>query len=182
MCKTIVGTCLLGQVDPTGNGERVCNANTGCQSHSNFLPAFWHSTGVFISTRGSVWPCQGHLCPRLPSLFPEYSHEGRLQRVITTYFIIDTAQPTLLTRGPDAGPYYMGRIVYGHLPALRGEEVHGLRGAFVLSRRSEWGRTVLRMDSVFGLSGGSGCGLCPCRREVDVVEWRMACSTSSQQP
>jgi hypothetical protein len=86
-----------------------------------FLSLLWHSTGVFICTRGTVRPFQGHLDPRLPSLSLEYSHEGRLQRVITTYFITDTAQPTLLTRGPDAGPCYMGRIVHGPLLALRGE-------------------------------------------------------------
>jgi hypothetical protein len=44
-----------------------------------FLPALWHSTGVFIGTRGTARPCQGHLDPRLPSLSLKYSHEGRLQ-------------------------------------------------------------------------------------------------------
>jgi hypothetical protein len=43
-----------------------------------FLSALWHSTGVFIGTRGTVRPCQGHLDPRLPSLSPEYSPKGRL--------------------------------------------------------------------------------------------------------
>jgi hypothetical protein len=120
-------------------GKRICNANTGCQSHNNFLPALWHSTVVFIGTRGTARPCQVHLDPRLPSLSLEYSHERRLQQVITTYFITDTAQPTLLTQGPDAGPCYMGRIVHGHLPALRGSRFYGLHWAFVLSRLSEGG-------------------------------------------
>jgi hypothetical protein len=89
-------------------GERVCNANTGCQSH-NDLPALWHGMGVFIGTRGAACPCKKHLDPRLPSLSSEYSHEGRLQRVITTYFITDMSQPTLLTRGPATwDELYMG--------------------------------------------------------------------------
>jgi hypothetical protein len=104
-----VGTCLSGQVDPTEMGERICNANTRRQSHNISLPALWHSTWVFIGTRGTARPCQGHLDPQLPSLSLEYSHKGRLQRVIMAYFITDTAQPTLLTRGPATwAELYMG--------------------------------------------------------------------------
>jgi hypothetical protein len=109
-----VGTCLSGQVGPTGNGGEICENNTGCQSNSIFLSALCHSTGVFI---GTARPRKGHLDPRLPSLSPKYSLEGRLQRVITAYFITDTAQPTLL----HTGSCYMGQIVHGPLPALRGE-------------------------------------------------------------
>jgi hypothetical protein len=127
-------------------------------------PALWHSTGVFIGNRGTARPCQGHLDPLLPSLSLEYSLEGRLQRVITTYFITDTAQPTLPTPRPDAGPCYMGRIAYGPLPALRETGPHGLRGAFVLACRSEGGRTGLHMDGVLGLSSRAcRSDLRPCR-------------------
>jgi hypothetical protein len=160
----------------------ICNANTGCQSYNISTSTLWHSTRVFIGTRGSARPCQGHLDPRLPSLSPEYSHEGRLHRVITIYFITDTTQPTLLTLGPDAGPCYMGRIVHGPLPALRREEVlwpsRGLRLVSPERRgpnmppygHCSWSvRWVLRMRSL------------SVQREVDVVERRVACMPSPQQ-
>jgi hypothetical protein len=97
------------------------------------------------------------------------------------YFIIDTTQPTLPMCRPDAGPCYMGRIAHGPLLALRGTKPYGLREAFVLACRSKGGRTGLRMDGVLGLSGGAcRSGLRPCRRVVDVVERRVACSPSPQ--
>jgi hypothetical protein len=58
------------------------------------LPVLGHNTWVFIGTRGVAYPCQRHLDPRVPGLSPEYFHEGRLQTVITVYFIIDTTQFT----------------------------------------------------------------------------------------
>ena len=64
-------------------------------------------------------PCQRHLDPRVPSLSPEYSHEGRLQPVITIYFITNAAQLT----HAHAGPSFVGRTVYGPLPVLREWEV-----------------------------------------------------------
>jgi hypothetical protein len=161
--------------------RRICSTNTGCQRHKVFLPALWHSMRVFIGNRGTARPCQGHLDPQLPSLSLEYSLEGRLQRVITVYFITDMAQPTLPTCRPDARPCYMGRIAHWPLLALRGTRPYGLREAFVLACRSEGGRTDLRMDGVLGLSGGAcGSGLRPCRCGVDVVERRVACSPSPQ--
>jgi hypothetical protein len=71
----------------------------GVKSHDNLL-VLWHSTGLFIGTRGVVCPYKKHLDPRLPGLSPEYSHEVRLQPVITVYFITDTAQPTHAHTGP----------------------------------------------------------------------------------
>jgi hypothetical protein len=50
---------------------------------------------------------------------PEYSHEGRLQPVITVYFITDTAQLT----HAHVGPSFVGRTVHGPLPILREWEV-----------------------------------------------------------
>ena len=88
------------------------------KSHVN-LPVLWHSTGVFIGTRGVACPCQRHLDPRVPGLSLEYSHEGGLQPVITVYFIIDTAQPTCA----HAGPSFVGRTIHGPLPVLRKREV-----------------------------------------------------------
>jgi hypothetical protein len=90
----------------------------GVKSHDN-LPVLWHNTGVFIGTRGVACPCQRHLDPRLPGLSPEYSHEGRLQTVITIHFITDTAQPT----HAHTGPSFVGQTVHGPLPALRKWEV-----------------------------------------------------------
>jgi hypothetical protein len=58
-----------------------------------------HSTGVFIGTRGTACPCQRHLDPRVPGLSPEYSHEGRLQTVITVNFIKDMAPNHTFPRG-----------------------------------------------------------------------------------
>jgi hypothetical protein len=88
------------------------------KSHVN-LPVLWHSMGVFIGTRGVACPCQRHLDPRVPGLSPEYSHEGRLQPVITIYFITDAAQLT----HAHAGPSFVGRTIHGPLPVLRKWEV-----------------------------------------------------------
>jgi hypothetical protein len=75
-----------------------------------------HSTGVFIGTRGAACPCQRHLDPRVPSLSPEYSHEGRLQTFIMVNLITDTALITPV----HAGPISMGRITHGP-PLVVGE-------------------------------------------------------------
>ena len=53
------------------------------------LPVPRHSTRVFIGTRGVACPCQRHLDPQVPGLSLEYSHEGRLQTVITVNFITE---------------------------------------------------------------------------------------------
>jgi hypothetical protein len=113
-----------------------------------------HSIGVFIGTRGAACPCQRYLDPRVPGLSPEYSHEGRLQTVITVNFIIDTALITHVHAGPNS--YGPNRT----WASLRGEGVGGpvvFGGAFVLSRVSEGGRTCLHPVSTLGLSGGF-CG------------------------
>jgi hypothetical protein len=54
----------------------------------------------FPSPALAIRPCQGQLDPQLPSLSLEYALMGGLQRVITTYFIIDVAQPALPIRRP----------------------------------------------------------------------------------
>jgi hypothetical protein len=72
--------------------------NTVYLGNSVFLsPLLWHCAGVFIGNRGTTWPWQGQLGPQLPGLSLEYSLTGGLLRVITTQFIKDVAQPTLLT-------------------------------------------------------------------------------------
>jgi hypothetical protein len=78
-----------------------------------------HSTGVFIGTRGAVSPCQRHLDPRVPGLSPEYSHEGRLQTVITVNVLTDTALITYVHAGPNS----MGQIAHGPLSVVREREV-----------------------------------------------------------
>jgi hypothetical protein len=131
----------------------------GVKSHDN-LSVLWHSTGVFIGTRGAACPCQRHLDPQVPGLSLEYSHEWRLQPVITIYFITDTAQPTHAHARPNiCGPnctWASPRVEEVGGPVVFGE-------AFVLSRRSEGGRTGLRLLNTLGLSGGScECSLRPC--------------------
>jgi hypothetical protein len=107
-----------------------------------FLPVPGHSTGVFIGTRGAVCPCQRHLDPRVPGLSPEYSHEGRLQTVITVNFITNTALITHVHAGPTLwAESHMG------LSVVRERD---FGGAFVLSRVSEGGRTGLRPISACG--------------------------------
>jgi hypothetical protein len=84
-----------------------------------------------------------------------------------------------------------GALLHGPLPAPRGTWPYDLRGVFVLACRSEGGQTVLLVDDVLGLSGGScvaafvradacGSSLHPCGRKVDAVERRVACSPSPQ--
>jgi hypothetical protein len=90
-----------------------------------------HSTWVFIGTRGAACPCQRHLDPRVPGLSLEYSHEGRLQTVITVNFITDTALITLV----HAGPISMGRITHGPPTEVRGREVRRLRQGLRLVTR-----------------------------------------------
>jgi hypothetical protein len=82
-----------------------------------------HCTGVFIGTRGIACPFQRHLNPRVPGLSPEYSHEGRLQTVITVNFITDM---TLIT-SVRVGPISTGRITHGPPPVVREREVRRLR-------------------------------------------------------
>jgi hypothetical protein len=74
-----------------------------------------HSTGVFIGARESACPCQRHLDPRVPGLSLEYSHEGRLQTVITVNFITDTALITYVHAGPNS----MGQIAHGPPSVVR---------------------------------------------------------------
>jgi hypothetical protein len=88
------------------------------KSHVNpLVPG--HNTRVFIGTRGDACPCQRHLDPRVPGLSPEYSHEGRLQTVITVNFITDTVQITHVHVGPNS----VGRTVHGPLSVVRKWEV-----------------------------------------------------------
>jgi hypothetical protein len=68
----------------------------------------WHSARVFIGNWGTARPYQGQLGPQLPSLSPEYSLTGVLQRVITTHFITDVAQPAQLTWRPADGALQHG--------------------------------------------------------------------------
>jgi hypothetical protein len=91
-----------------GNGKCACKVGYGMPK-ALFLTVAGHCTGVFIGTRVAVCPCQRRLCPRVPSLFPEYSHEGRLQAVITVNPITDTTLIALVL----AGPITMGRILMG---------------------------------------------------------------------
>jgi hypothetical protein len=77
-----------------------------------------HSTEIFIGTRWVVCPCQRYLDPRVPDLSLEYSHERRLQIVITVNFIADT---DLITH-VHAGPNSMGRIAHGPLLVVREHE------------------------------------------------------------
>jgi hypothetical protein len=65
--------------------------------------------GVFIGTRVTTVLCQRRLCPRVPSLYPEYSHEGRLQTIITEKAITDTTRNMFIP----AGPVTVGRIPLG---------------------------------------------------------------------
>jgi hypothetical protein len=112
------------------------------------LPVPRHSTRVFIGTRGVACPCQRHLDPQVPGLSLEYSHEGRLQTVITVNFITDTA----LIAHSHVGPNSVGRTVHGPLLVVRVGGPVDFGRAFVLSHMSEGGRTSLRPVSALGLS------------------------------
>jgi hypothetical protein len=126
------------------------------KSHVN-PPVLGHNTVVFIGTRGAAYPCQRHLGPRVPGLCLEYSHDGRLQTVITVNFITDTAQ---LTHG-HAGPSSVGRTVHGSLSVVREWEVlWSSAGPSSCLSQSEGCRNGLRLVGALGLSGRSyGCSL-----------------------
>jgi hypothetical protein len=59
-----------------GEWEKGFVAVTRGVKATMFLPALWHSTGVFKGNRGTARPCQGHLGPQLPSLSSKYSLGG----------------------------------------------------------------------------------------------------------
>jgi hypothetical protein len=122
------------------------------KSHINH-PVLGQSTWVFIGARGATCPCQRHLDPRVPSLSPEYSHEGGT----------DSHYNILYYRHDPIHACPHGAQLCGPnrtWATLRGEGAGGpgvFGGAFVLSRRSEGGRTGLRLVHALGLSGGT-CG------------------------
>jgi hypothetical protein len=126
------------------------------KSHVN-LPVLGHSTRVFIGARGATYLCQRHLDPRVPGLSLEYSHEGGYRQSL---------RYTLLLTWPNSRMPTWGLALWAKLTwaSLHGEGAGGpvvFDRAFVLSRRSEGGRTGLRLVSAHGLSGGScGCVLC----------------------
>jgi hypothetical protein len=137
------------------------------------LPVPRHSTRVLIGTRGAACPCQRHLDPQVPGLSPEYSHEGRLQTVITVNFITDTA----LIAHSHVGPNSVGQTVHGLLLVVRVGCPVDFSGAFVLSRMSKGGRTGLRPVSALGLSWRvSRIQPSPVQGEDEVIEsegWRV---------
>jgi hypothetical protein len=141
------------------------------------LPVPQHSTGVFIGTRGATCPCQRYLDPRVPGLSPEYSHEGRLQTVITVNLITDTALITPV----HAGPISMGRITHGP-PSVVGErEVRRLwQGLRLVTRerrgsnRPSSGGALDLFWWVLWIQPSSAQG------EDEVGERRVACSPSPQ--
>jgi hypothetical protein len=98
--KLSVGTFSPGQVDPTGKWKECKQRLTWDGNCSINLASQGHCTGVFIGTRVSNVPRQGHLCPRVPRLSPEYSHKGRLQTIITEKLLQMRPVTCLSTRGP----------------------------------------------------------------------------------
>jgi hypothetical protein len=98
--KLLVGTCSPGQVDPTGKWKECKQSLMWDDNCSVNLASQGHCTGVFIGTQVSNIPRQGHLCPWVPGLSPEYSHKGRLQTVITKKLLQMRPVTCLSTRGP----------------------------------------------------------------------------------
>jgi hypothetical protein len=85
----------------------------------------------------------------VPGLSPEYSHEGRLQTVITVEAIIDTARNVLIL----AAPVTMGRILHGPPGAVTMREACRLQqGLRLATAEVEGDRTSLRSVDAFGLS------------------------------
>jgi hypothetical protein len=91
--------------------------------------------GVFIGTRAVACPCQRRLHPRVPSLSPEYSQEGRLHIVIKENLITDTALIALVL----TGPITMGRIPHGPLLAVTTREARRLRQGLRLATQERRG-------------------------------------------
>jgi hypothetical protein len=130
-----VGTCLPGQVDPTGKWKECLQSLArNAKSFVNLL-AYGHYTGVFIGTRGTARPCQRCLDPRVSGLSPEYSHEGRLQIVIKVNPITGTTLIALVL----VGPITMGRITHGPPLVVRAREVHSHRQGLRLATRKRRG-------------------------------------------
>jgi hypothetical protein len=121
------------------------------KSHVN-LPVLGQSTGVFIGARGATYPCQRHLDPRVPSLYPQN---------IPTRVVTDSHYSILYYRHDLMHTCPRGAQLCGPnrtWASLRGEGVGGpgvFGGAFILSRRSEGGRAGLRLVRTLGLSGGT---------------------------
>jgi hypothetical protein len=87
----------------------------GDVSSSVNLASQGHCTGVFIGTRVTIVLWQGCLCPQVPGLSPKYSHERRLQTVITEKAIINAARNMLI----HVWPVTVGRIPLGPPDAVR---------------------------------------------------------------
>jgi hypothetical protein len=82
-------------------------------------------------------------------LSPEYSHEGRLQTVITVETITDAAHNVLIL----AGPVTMAQILHGPPGVVTTREARRLRQGLRLAiAEVEGDRTGLRSVDAFGLS------------------------------
>jgi hypothetical protein len=107
--------------------------------------------GVFIGTRVAARPLsKTFICPRVHGLSPEYSHEGRLQTVITVKAITNAVCNALIL----AGPVTLGRIPCGPSRAVTKWETRRLRQRLRLAtERTKGDRVDLHPINVFGLIG-----------------------------
>jgi hypothetical protein len=96
----LVGTGSGEPVNPTGGWRECLQGSTGNSNRYVHLASQGHCTGVFIGTRVSNVPRQGHLCPRVLELSSEYSHKERLQTVITEKLLQMRPVTCLSARGP----------------------------------------------------------------------------------
>jgi hypothetical protein len=99
-------------------------------------PRCGHCTGVFIGTRVAACPLSKMFMPSSTRFIPEYSHEGRLQAVITVKAFTDTACNTLIL----AGPITMGRIPRGPPEVVTTWEIRRLRQSLRLATRPRRGQ------------------------------------------
>jgi hypothetical protein len=111
----LVGTRSPGQVDPTGKWKECLQSLTWDGNSSINLAPQGYCTGVFIGTRVTTHPLSKTFMPSSTRSIPEYSHERRLQTVITEKAIIDAAHNMLIR----VGPVTVGRIPPGLPDAVR---------------------------------------------------------------
>jgi hypothetical protein len=117
---------------PVGLRIKPVPVPTGANSHPNPHPIGFLPAGTWVKC--------AHCHPyRVPGLSPEYSHEGRLQTVITVKAITDTTRNTLIL----AGPVIMGRIPHGPPGAVTTWETRRLRQSLRLATaRAKWTELV----------------------------------------
>jgi hypothetical protein len=113
------------------------------------LPLRARYGGIYRHSSGHLYIVKDVYAPRVSGLSPEYSHEGRLQTVITVETITNAACNVLIL----AGPVTMARILHGPPGAVTTQETRRLRqGLRLATAEIEGDRTGLRSVDAFGLS------------------------------